>query len=625
MNSDFNYFCFDLETYYNKQTDSLGVAVGVVIASDNQQLIFNDFSDFFGFLKQTPKTLNYVFAHNFSGFDGYYLLCWLLNNYQKTDQIYLSKNNLKENKNKSFSYFESNNKIYSINVCVDNKVFIFKCTKLFFSNLSIEMMGNLLGIKKYEDKDLIKKCYWKTQVQIINEYGVDTWNKYVEYCINDVVILKKYLEQNNHELIDLFTKKINTISSCSFSKFKNSTDFEQFQIPYQLDYNAYFGGYCIVNNKFVQKLVKKINKYDINSSYPFIMTQPIPYHKIKTVINNAANYQQTKQDYLNKGFKILIKVRFYNGCLKKHLTPIIFKKTHLENKSDCYDKHLTNLNEYVANYYQFWIEEWNWITKFYKNLKYYEISFSVFKADAFLKDYVDNLYVLKQKADGILNQNPNDLAAKITRTNVKYLLNNLYGKFGQKPIKKHTIYVNKNNPLVTNKLAINDTNRYIVCLKKLNQINAQHDEYDVFDYDLIFNTKYQNNHFIASYITCGGRIRIYEQIFYFNKNFVYCDTDSIVLKNKTLQDGIISNRLGDWKLENTNSFIYCIKPKQYLVFDSLFEWELAKVEYKIAGFNNLKYKDFNDFISNKKVPIEVLKKSKKIGGIYLENIKKEIL
>lgn len=625
MSIDYSYFCFDLETYYDKPTDSLGIAVGVVIGCDNQQLVFSDFNVFFGFLKQTPNTLNYVFAHNLSGFDGYYLLNWLLDNYQKTDQIYLSKNNLKYNVNNSFCYFESNNKIYSINVCVDNKVFIFKCTKLFFSNLSIETMGSLIGIKKYEDKQLISGCYWKKQTEIVNEFGIDVWNQYVKYCINDVVILKKYLENNNNELIDLFTKKINTISSCSFNKFKTNTDFEYFQIPYELDYNSYFGGYCVVNQKYSQKLVKKINKYDINSSYPFVMTTSIPFKKIKRIVNNVADYDQLKQKYLNKNFKILIKVRFLNGVLKKHLTPIIFKKTHVENKNDGYDKHLKTLNEYIANYYQFWYEEWEWIAKFYSDLKYYEISFSVFEAKPFLRDYVENLYILKQKSDAILKQKPNDLQAKITRTNIKYLLNNLYGKFGQKPIKKHTIYVNINNPLVPNKLAVNDTNRYIVCLKKINQINKNHTEYDVFDYDLIFNTKYKNNHFIACYITSGARIRIYEQIYKFNKNFVYSDTDSIVLKNKSLDNDIISSRLGDWKLENTKSFIYCIKPKQYLVFDSLYEWKKAKVDYKIAGFNNLEFQDFNDFMLNKQKPICVIKKSKKIGGIYLENIKKEIL
>lgn len=146
--------------------------------------------------------------------------------------------------------------------------------------------------------------------------------------------------------------------------------------------------------------------------------------------------------------------------------------------------------------------------------------------------YVDDYYKIKQ-----------DSKNKFEIDRVKHLLNDLYGKFGQRA-SSESIYI---DDIQRNAALIWDImNKYPGA--RLVQFNRERtDAYLV--YKAVKNYKIPHQiPCIASYITSASRVHLLKEMIRMQGNRVtYCDTDSIFFEvNNNFQS---SNELGGWKLE----------------------------------------------------------------------------
>lgn len=148
-----------------------------------------------------------------------------------------------------------------------------------------------------------------------------------------------------------------------------------------------------------------------------------------------------------------------------------------------------------------------------------------FKCDEIFKDYVDELYALKKNA------------GEPTRTIAKYLLNSLFGKFGQHPEKK------------------------VFCTER----EAPYGAFPIIDpntgspsgfaeYSRKSRSAYLLPH-ISAAITSKARLVLLANL---DDNSYYCDTDSI-FTDSVMATG---NNLGEWGLVGEGSAMF-IQPKLY--------------------------------------------------------------
>jgi hypothetical protein len=127
----------------------------------------------------------------------------------------------------------------------------------------------------------------------------------------------------------------------------------------------------------------------------------------------------------------------------------------------------------------------------------------------------------------------------------KYLLNNLYGKFGQR-IDEKTIYL---YDFIDQYDLIQKHQHEKTFIKLLPFSNDRIDAFLIVKEKKKIKISYSFPVF-PSYITSAGRIILAEKIISMQKNEpLYCDTDSVFY---SIDDGTIisSNYLGDWKIEN---------------------------------------------------------------------------
>lgn len=87
---------------------------------------------------------------------------------------------------------------------------------------------------------------------------------------------------------------------------------------------GYYGGYCMLNRKHIGKVVENVEYYDINSAYPYQMTQELPI--------GEAIYE--KPDFEHLTYHI---ITIKSGTIKPYLTPIIRNPKRQASLSKNYD------------------------------------------------------------------------------------------------------------------------------------------------------------------------------------------------------------------------------------------------------------------------------------------------
>lgn len=387
---------------------------------------------------------------------------------------------------------------------------------------SVEYIGeHVSGMKKLKGSiDYTKKrpCGYKMNAVEKN------------YLKHDVMIMNIALNKffNKYKNLD----KVLTIGSYALKNFKEETGFKsklyKRYFPKIEDdvffRRAYKGGWCYVNDKIQDIPLYNLDGqvYDVNSLYPYVMTleyprgDPIPINEFDSILKSEYPYyvefEATFHLRKNKFPFLQDKNTLFSrySHVKETDIPLnmVLSRPDFEIFNECYE----------ADYFQF-----------IKGYYFKEV------CSPFIP-YIEKWFSEKKEA-----KLKND---KVSLIFSKLMLNSLYGKFAQNPIKY-------------SKNIIVDENSY---------------HYETFE-DLGR----------GGYIVIGAYITAYARsitVRAANKNykkFLYSDTDSVHLSGKAVGIEIDKYKLGAW--DNESSFDRCRMVRQKTYIEGLGE----KYVIKCAG------------------------------------------
>lgn len=146
------------------------------------------------------------------------------------------------------------------------------------------------------------------------------------------------------------------------------------------------------------------------------------------------------------------------------------------------------------------------------------------------------------------------------RTLAKLVLNSLWGKFGQRPVKRET-------------MILSSSDRHIAYQNM--KVNGEIDEKDVVPLGLSSTMAFferpgsadNKNVAVAAFVTANARMRLWKELHKLNERVIYHDTDSIIYERDpydyNVKEGVF---LGDWESETGKYFIHefvSLAPKTY--------------------------------------------------------------
>ena len=254
--------------------------------------------------------------------------------------------------------------------------------------------------------------------------------------------------------------------------------------------------------------------------YPFVMQRSIP-------VDFVAESKKLEDKY--NGFveaEVIIPDSIYIPPLPIKLEKLFFPNGKI--------RHVWNSNELIR------AEKYG--VKILKIRKAYW-----FKSEPIFKEYVQTLYELKRTA------------TEPTRTIAKYLLNSLFGKFGQHPSKK-AYYTELDAP----------EGSFPIFTPEGNPSGFAYFERES-------HANYLLPH-IASFITSEARQVLYEQLSGYEHHVWYCDTDSIFMDTNME----IGDNLGDWAFVGNGECEF-IQPKLYY-FNGKWKAKGLSREQDIEGY-----------------------------------------
>ena len=361
---------------------------------------------------------------------------------------------------------------------------------------------------------------------------------------------------------------------------------------YLCDY-AYKGGMTIANAKYVGKTVynnslpnnliptvnrlkikDKIFHLDVNSLYPSCMENevfPVGVHEIihNNGLDNFEEYLIKQEKEHNK--KVIIDVYIYEGKVKANKMPCFLigkdgrkKAKHLKYKA--FYEEIEDVKEVIT------LEEFEYLKNNHYDMDYEILTGYVFKAKKCL--FTEFIGELKAKK---IEYNNN----KFLRQCYKLLMNNAYGKFGEKAEKQ-----NLQKRLDEN----GDWYKY--------NKDEEHETGNIL-------TETTGQYFyppIAIYVTSYARLKMMKYINKVDwKNVIYMDTDSIHLigeenYNKLLEENLIHDtKLGLLKLEEICLGEKVLAPKKYAYYDSDNNFKVKcaglpkEAQEEIKNFNQFEY------------------------------------
>ena len=546
----------------------------------NQKDLFNSFiNQLLNFFSKDINTIS-IFAHNFSAFDGIFLMKQLLD-YGKVEPLLHNgklisiklKLNIEGHKGKTIIFKDSYLLLplslrflcSSFDILIPKGYFPFLLTDIFYKGI-LPNFENWTGITLSEFELLV------------NKYTNTTWNfkdEAINYCKLDCKCLYDILVKFNKLIFNEFKVNINislTLPALAMRIYKS-----QFMPRpgghdkiYQLLGNiesdireSYTGGSVdayIPHNRignFFSNIFTKLYYYDVNSLYPFIMANtPMPVGKPIAFVGDIRKIEGADAF----GF-------FY--C--KITSPEYLQHPILQRRIKTQDgiRTIAGLGSWSG-----WIfsGEMDNAIKFgysFEILKGYQ-----FEKGYIFKEYVDKMYNLRMQ---YIKGDPMNLIAKL-------LMNSLYGKFGMKLETTLIDIVDTSSETELNifKEMLDVYGESIIDFVKLDhriltvrsslihyKYNEDEDMFHGFDVNIA----------IASAITSGARM--WMSVFKKNPlfNLFYSDTDSFVI-DKPLPSFMVGKELGQVKLEYVIKRAVFLAPKVYGI-----KTETGDEVIKVKGVN----------------------------------------
>lgn len=485
--------------------------------------------------------------------------------------------------NKKFSVFADNLNIYNIIIENDNKQIIFRCSYKLLP-MSLKKIGMILGEEKiiYPYKFINKSnlfykgaipdsCFFNN-IQEYNEFKskniyFDVEKYTIKYCIKDLIITKKFIE-NLKEIILEFGIKIESINSApslALKIFEKKFNKNRIKLSYQQSLDkiaraSYYGGKCEVYGN--PKKNEKIYHFDFTGMYAQCMMEKYPF--------GECTFNTNSKDFIKPG---IYWIEFESIDMYLPILP------HHRIK----DGKLMFTNGKLTG--AFWFEE---IILFIKNggkiIKIlYSITFE--KYDYIFNEYTDFFLKLRKKSE-------------ICNIFGKLMINSIYGRLGMRDIENYSFIDKKEN---INEIA-----------KKIDIVSF-HEMNNIVMINCINNNKLENflgakkkkiknNIVIASAITSKARIKLYKaqnEVIINKGRLLYSDTDSIFA---AFNYDVLGKKFGEiyWDPNKKDTLI------KEAVFFSAKSYALKTYDnesiIKIKGYNqkNLNYDDVLKLSENNK-------------------------
>lgn len=437
------------------------------------------------------------------------------------------------------------------------------------------------------------------------------YNKTIKGKDGNQIVKKENVKTHNFLTATSLAKKL---AENAFYLAKNENYFvSKIDNPFYIEENyniaqlAYRGGFTQFNKKYLLKEMNNIAAIDINSSYPNSLTKLLPING-KMLTEMDIIKKKKKNDKLQFLKWYIVDIKFNIKKEYQDTVAIIPKeKTYFDNlenyewlqrRAIALTKFLnldTKKQRYLFNgigRYVVYSEEFEIWKKFYDIEILFQETFYL-EADYLLKPFVDKFYKLKENAKTLAEKNL-----------MKLLLNVIYGATAKREKFKSLFFseeeYEKNEEIDFEKYDGNTDKKILhyVGTKKQRKIKTHDKElncYELWD-DKVVNKK--PNKFIAAQCTSYSRIKLFEAMLKVGvDNFVYCDTDSIYLKNnqktkeatvdylKNLGLKIDKNKLGFWALEELYEKFIVRGAKNYI------KNKEGKWSGTIAGTNKARAQD----------------------------------
>lgn len=515
------------------ETDSKGELIDIGFYNGELIRYFQDWGNFTEHLS-TIKNDALVYAHNGGGFDYVNYFIWLFKNKMEFSAM------LKSSKIFAFSIDKFPNIKFVDSFCL-LPMSLDKIAKSFCELDKISI----------DTKDIQNMRYFKEKNK----------RKYYEYlerdCVSlyDSIVKLRALVNDVYNIGNLPLSIGGTSMRLFMREFLNHKIIVPSAKEKEFTFRSYVGGRCEYLGFGYQNKngwYENVNGYDFNSHYPAQMI--------------SAKFP------IRRGIKTSKGVFDSKGFLESGIYECSFNQKHgriplLKTESGDYEFSGSGVYTHF---------ELNEIIKGGGNVDiisgyYYELNEDIFSK------FVNFFFSERLKAQAL-----NDTAKDVL---YKLILNNLYGKFGQRDEVQSIQIINED-----------DVRDLLLENKKLNEFHRI-DDYHAF-YEVTENkTCHTSFPAIASYITALGRIKLVNTI-ELSENPIYCDTDSIHCIGE-LPSELLGDKLGQLKTEFLNSQAryggkksYEIKddklrqkgiPSASLnsgVFDELFNKGFIEVSYK---------------------------------------------
>lgn len=574
---------FDIETISLDQL--YPYAIGLYYFKNNKPIIkifyidvnlplnvasFKIITEFCNYIKENLNGYT-IFAHNFGGFDGVFLLTKLYNifgdykiimdKFSKIISISIPKYRLN---------FRDSYRLLPLSLAQLCNVFDTK-QKLEFDHNSVTL--DLINTNKFK-KELIEyltvdieslyNIMIKAQQLLFNYFNIDLTTTYSSSHLSSKLFRTHYLDVDG---IPLLPKYVDTFVR-----------------------KSYFGGPVEVYKTYGENLYH----YDVNSLYPYVMRKDMPYEFIGVKTGNKLNLSEIF------GF---VYASIY--IPKTETRPLLYIK----------DENGNNMSATGNIIGYFFSEELKAVKKYGYNVKVY-VAYEFSKKKLFV-NYVNDLYKYK-------SESTNDF-----KTLIKFLLNGLYGYFGRSLDRNVTEIINidelsyigtiysisnileldDNYIMITRDITPNKNISTAEYLKHINKANG-------------IKNNILTNVAIASAITSYGRIEMmkYKRL----ETTIYHDTDSIITTKELPLNMINEKEIGKFKDENKDEkikFGYFLAPKMYG-----YKKENGKEIIHTAGIpkNLINIKMLEDLFNGKTILIETIDFIKYMNLAKIYNKKREI-
>lgn len=495
----------DIETYaqpHKREGEVLAIDTAWRVGGEIQHETHFNWGDFWIWIKdkaKIDKNFRTLYAHNGGGFD------WL-----SLSEHLLHKENMSKT---SLSAACAGSKMIVLNVTIDKEMTLHFCDSLYLLRSKLAKLAEVFTTRKKIDIKVLPHVLWETDRELFDKYHRE-----------DTEILLEVMENATKLLRDKIGK-INglgfTIGSTALKVFRTMGLARSITIPTdpflkRFLRDGYKGGRveCFMAGHF-----DKVKIYDVNSLYPYAMlTFPVPV---------------SDRGYWTKKFREKEVGIYEIQFTQKNTTTI---PVLMVNGVGVYSGSGTFFSPEILELKRI---DPNCVIKIIKGYVFVE-------CDLLFKDYVEKLYQLRL-------DNPDSAISLLA----KYLLNSLYGKFGQHAERESIVL---DSEIEYRQLPTENREEYII---RTNHIRVISKELGVLGITKESRCEFEHVG-IAGIITAWARVTLFRGIHdvvvkHGRNSVVYCDTDSVHCIGEVFPKTQVGNTIGKFKLEFSGEGVYAGK------------------------------------------------------------------